>query len=75
MKKKICFLTMILAVTSAIISNLDKNSKDVVLSNLALNNIEVLAYGESSDDFFQSTGCVAVWDNVTCGIHKNAIRP
>lgn len=36
------------------------------LSDITLANIEALAQGESSAEFEQRTGCIAVWENVTC---------
>lgn len=38
----------------------------VNLSDIALDNVEALAAGETSEEFYEKTGCEAVWDNVTC---------
>jgi hypothetical protein len=41
------------------------NSRKAV-SDLAMANVNALAEGESSEDFTKATGCIAVWEDVTC---------
>ena len=36
------------------------------MSDFALANVEALAQSESSEEFTNSTCCVATWDNVSC---------
>ncbi|MDR2968200.1 MAG: NVEALA domain-containing protein [Tannerellaceae bacterium] len=59
--------------------NISQNRSDVELSGLTLENVDALALSETDEEFTQSTGCVAVWEDLTCtgkdgNIHSYATR-
>lgn len=54
--------------------NYQQNQESVVLSDLALENIEALATGESDDEFYEKTGCHATICYKECGPHVYASR-
>lgn len=54
------------AIVAAAIIGFTNNSKDEVLSDMMLENIEALASGETSEEFTEATCCKAVWENINC---------
>lgn len=64
--KKIIKMTFVAAFAAIAGYGIYANQKGNAMSDLALANVEALAEGESSEDFTQHTGCIAVWDNVNC---------
>ncbi|MBS5551087.1 MAG: hypothetical protein KHX53_03330 [Bacteroides sp.] len=61
---KSAFVAAFIAVAGYTVYNSQKEEMD--LSEFALDNVEALAYTESSDEFTQSTCCVATWENLSC---------
>ena len=57
MKKYI--ISMMAVVTVAIAGWNYQQNKEVELSDLAMENVEALAQGESDEDFNEATGCYA----------------
>ena len=66
MKKKIIGVIAFAAIAVVAGWNYNQNKQDVELSGLTLDNVEALANGETDDEFYQATGCYAVWVNTTC---------
>ena len=44
-----------------------QQNKEVELSDLAMENVEALAQGESDEDFNEATGCYATICSKVCG--------
>lgn len=77
MGKKIFGVIAFVAIAAAAGWNYQQNKNEVELSDLALENVEALASGETDDEFYEKTGCYAVWESTTCPgkdghTHKNA---
>lgn len=83
MKKKILStgfsLALLVAATAGIVESKKNN---VVLNDLALANLEALATGETSDEFYQATGCWACICSTSCSgkdgrtySHASSTRP
>ena len=66
MGKKIIGVIAFAAIAAAAGWNYQQNTNEVQLSDLALENVEALALGETDDEFYEKTGCYAVWENTTC---------
>lgn len=66
MKKKL--LTVVMSVIIALVAGfaMNQDKKELSLSDIMLNNVEALASGESSEDFYKRTGCIAVWYKSEC---------
>ena len=65
MKKYI--ISMMAVVTVAIAGWNYQQNKEVELSDLAMENVEALAQGESDEDFNEATGCYATICSKVCG--------
>ena len=66
MKKKVLGVIAFAAIAAVAGWNITLNENKDTFSDLALANIEALAQGESDEDVYNSTGCYAVWVNITC---------
>ncbi|RHJ93058.1 NVEALA domain-containing protein [Parabacteroides bouchesdurhonensis] len=66
MKKKLFGIAIVAMIAVAAAWNMNENKNEVTLSDVALDNVEALAEGESSGDFTTQTGCVAVWYLSSC---------
>jgi len=65
MNKKILAIAMVaIALTSGL--SLSQSKKEACISDIVLSNVEALARSESSEEFYQHTGCRAVWESVSC---------
>lgn len=66
MKKKIVGIAIVAIVGVCAAWNINASKSNVTLCDIALENVEALASGESSGDFTATTGCIAVWYSASC---------
>lgn len=66
MGKKLIGIIAFTAIAVAAGWNYQQNMDKVELSDLTLANVEALADPETDDEFFNKTGCYAVWYDSKC---------
>lgn len=60
---KVAFVAAIVLVSGI---NVFNAQKPIVMSDIAMENVEALADAETSDEFTAATDCIAVWEKITC---------
>lgn len=66
MKNKLIGVAVVAAMALTAGWNYNQNQNEVEMSDLALANVEALADSETDEEFYNKTGCYAVWVDTTC---------